>query len=146
VIEGEALVAAARATAGRVQAQDMGAFESEARTWSGAAQLWWVESRPGARLTIPLRVDTAGTYELVGRFTRAQDYGIVRVAVNGTALATTFDGYSPTVEPSGPVSLGRAPFRAGVNRVTLEIVGKNPRAAGYSDGYLVGIDGFLLQR
>lgn len=146
VIEGEALVGAARATAGKVQVQDMGVFESGTRTWSDAAQLWWVEGRPGARLTIPLRVDTAGTYTLVGRFTRAQDYGVVRVSVNGTALPNTFDGYGPTVEPSGPVALGAARFRAGVNAITLELVGKNPRAQGYSDGYLVGLDGFLLRR
>jgi hypothetical protein len=29
--------------------------------------------------------------------------------------------------------------------VTLEIVGKDARAQGYSDGYLVGIDGFVIR-
>ncbi len=46
---------------------------------------------------------------------------------------------------TGPVSLGRARLRAGANELTLELVGKDPRAQGYSEGYLVGIDGFELR-
>ena len=145
VIEGEALVGGARATAGSVREQDLGGFESETRSWSDARQLWWVESRPGARLTLPLRAPSAGVYEIVGYFTRAQDYGIVRAHVNGAALPTTVNGYAPAVAPTGPVSLGRAQLRAGTNELTLEIVGKDPRARGYSDGYLVGLDAIQLR-
>ena len=145
VIEAEALAGAARATAGRVQTQDMANFESDSSAWSGGAQLWWVLARPGARLTIPLRAPAAGSYEIVGYFTRAQDYGIVRASVNGTPLPAEVNGYAPRVEATGPVSLGRARLRAGANALVLEITGKDPRAAGYSDGYLVGIDGFELR-
>jgi hypothetical protein len=145
VVEGESLVAGARATAGSVREQDLGGFESETRSWSDARQLWWVESRPGARLTLPLRAPSAGVYEIVGYFTRAQDYGIVRAHVNGAALPATVNGYAPAVEPTGPVSLGRARLRAGTNEFTLEIVGKDPRARGYSDGYLVGLDAIALR-
>ena len=41
---------------------------------------------------------------------------------------------------------GYGPLRGGANELTLEIVGKDARAQGYSDGYLVGIDGFILRR
>jgi len=145
-IEAEGLVGAARVTAGRVQGQDMAAWEGDSSGWSGGAQLWWVEARPGARLTLPLRAPNAGTYEIVGRFTRAPDYGDVRLSVNGRALAPVVRGYAPAVEATGPVSLGRAPLRAGGNALVVEIVGKDPRAHGYSDGYLVGIDAFELRR
>jgi hypothetical protein len=30
--------------------------------------------------------------------------------------------------------------------VVLELIGKDAPSAGYSDGYLVGVDGFLLVR
>ena len=146
MIEGESLAAAARATAGRVITQDMGDFESETDSWSGAGQLWWVEATQGARLTLPLRARTAGTYELIGHFTKHRDYGDVRVSVNGRALEPVVRGYDEHVASTGPVSFGRVRLRAGVNTVVLEIVGKDPRASGYSDGYLVGLDGFLLRR
>ena len=143
LIEGESLLAAARVTAGELRVQDMRGFDGE---WSGGAHLWWVLAAPGARLTLPLEAPAAGTYELVGHFTRAQDYGNVRVHVNGRPLAPVVEGYNPFVAPSGPISFGRVPLRAGANEVVLEIVGKDRRAAGYSDGYLVGLDGFVLRR
>ena len=96
-------------------------------------------------MTLPVRARAAGTYELIGYFTRAQDYGDVRLSVNGRMLSPIVRGYSPTVEPTGPISFGRVALRAGENTLTLEIVGKDPRAQGYSDGYLVGIDGFLIR-
>ena len=143
MIEGESLLSRARATAGELQVQDLRSFEGE---WSDAKHLWWVLARPGARLILPLDAPAAGTYELVGHFTRAQDYGNVRVHLNGRPLAPVVEGYSPFVAPTGPISFGRVPLRAGANEIVLEIVGKDARAAGYSDGYLVGLDGFLLRR
>jgi hypothetical protein len=125
--------------------QDMAAFEGDSARWSGGTQLWWVLSRQGARLTIPVSAPAAGSYELVGYFTRAQDYGDVRVTVNGRALSPIVRGYAPNVEATGPISFGRVPLRAGANEVVLDIVGKDPRSRGYSEGYLVGIDGFLLR-
>jgi hypothetical protein len=146
MIEGEALAASARATAGEVRVQDMANFESERATWSGGAQLWWVEASPGARLTLRLDAPAAGSYELVGYFTRATDYGRVRLHANGRALSPTVEGYAPAVEPTGAVSFGRVPLRAGANELVVEIVGKDPRSQGFGGGYLVGIDGFLLRR
>jgi Protein of unknown function (DUF2961) len=146
VIEAESLASRAHATAGSVRVQDMAAWEGDSASWSGGAQLWWVEARPGARLTLPLHAPTAGTYEITGYFTRAPDYGDVRVLVNGHALDTTVHGYAPSVAPSGPLVLGAATLRAGENPLVVEIVGKDPRAHGYSDGYLVGLDGFALRR
>lgn len=55
------------------------------------------------------------------------------------------DGYGPAVEQSGPVSFGVVMLEEGRNDLVVELLGKDARAAGYSDGYLVGIDGFLLR-
>lgn len=142
-VEAESLLDRARATGGEVQVQEMGSF---GEAWSGGAQLWWILAAPGDRLTLPLDAPEAGTYELVGFFTRAQDYGVVRLEVNGEAAGALVDGYGPRVEPTGPVSLGRVELRAGENQLVVELVGKDVRSAGYGDGYLVGIDGFLLRR
>jgi hypothetical protein len=146
MIEGESLASSARATAGTVRTQDMADFETDSAWWSGSAQLWWVEAGPGARLTLPLRAPSAGTYELLGVFTRAQDYGNVRLTVNGRVLEPIVRGYAPRVARTEPISFGRVTLRRGVNELVVEIVGKEPQAQGYSDGYLVGIDGFILRR
>lgn len=140
--EAESLQGAARASGGRLDLQDMSEFEG---TWGGGAQLWWIDARPGDRLTLPLRAPEAGVYDLVGFFTRARDYGIVRLHVNGAPLEPLMDGYAPEVTPSGPVALGRVTLRAGSNELVVELLGKDARAAGYADGYLVGIDGFTLR-
>ncbi|MGD8868084.1 MAG: DUF2961 domain-containing protein [Gemmatimonadales bacterium] len=141
-IEAEALLARGRTSDGELRVQNMESFNG---SWSGDAQLWWVLARPGARLTLPLDAPTAGAYELIGFFTRAPDYGIVRLLVNGQPVGPLMDGYARRVEPTGPLSFGRVELRRGENELTVELVGKDARSAGYSDGYLVGIDGFLLR-
>lgn len=142
-IEAEDLIERAHVTGGRLQIQEMASFEGG---WGGGAHLWWVEARPGDRLTLPLEVPEAGDYELLGFFTRAQDYGIVRLHAGGQALSPLVDGYGRTVEPTGPISFGSVPLQAGINDVVIELIGKEARSAGYAEGYLVGIDGFMLRK
>jgi hypothetical protein len=77
---------------------------------------------------------------------RAQDYGNMRLSINGQALSPDLKGYSPQVAPTEPISFGRVALRAGVNSLVIEIVGKEPASQGFSNGCLVGIDGFLLRR
>ena len=115
-------------TAGSLRVQDMGEFRSESARWSEGRQ------------------PAAGRYELIGRFTRARDYVDVRLRVNGRAVGPLVSGYAPAVGVTGPVSFGQVELRAGVNTVEVEIVGKDARAQGYSNGYLVGLDGFLVRR
>jgi hypothetical protein len=146
LIEAEDLLATATATAGELRVQDMAPFESPSASWSQAKQLWWVLAAPGARATIQLEAPEAGEYELIGRFTRASNYGNVRLSVNGRPLQPVVEGYSPEVVPSGEISFGRVALRRGTNAIALEIVGKDARSAGWSDGYLVGVDGFFLRR
>jgi arylsulfatase A len=138
-IEAEALLNQTRITGGELRTQKMG------DRWGGNAQLWWVNATPGDTLTLPLDAPQAGQYELVGFFTRARDYGIVRLLVHGQPVGNLLDGYADGIEPTGPVSFGRVKLKRGPNPVTIELVGKDVRAAGFSDGYLVGIDGFSLR-
>ena len=145
MIEAEDLVAKAHATAGELSVQDMSPFESVRTTWSNAAQLWWVHAKAGARATFRLPAPASRTYELVGWFTRASNYANVRLSLNGQPLSPVIEGYSSKVEPTGAISFGRVTLREGMNEIGLEIIGKDPRSQGWSDGYLVGIDGFMLR-
>ena len=141
-IEGESLLEDAQVTGGHLQVQNMETFNG---SWSNDEHLWWINGKPGDKLALPVEVDRAREYELVGFFTRAPDYGIFKISVNGRDQGNLFDGFHPDVEPSGPVSFGMVELDKGANTITLEIVGKDYRSAGYSHGYLVGIDGFLLK-
>ena len=144
VIEAESLIGEARATAGTVQSQDMAEWESDSAAWSGGAQLWWTLARPGARLSLPIRVATAGRYDLTAWLTRAADYGNIRLTLNRRVLSPIVHGYAPDVSPTGPIDFGPVALKAGTNDLIIEIVGKDPESHGYSDGYLVGIDAFRL--
>jgi hypothetical protein len=140
MIEGESRALSPKATRGTVEVQNMESFSG---LWSGESQLWWKPDAPGARLELSLPVPSAGEYDLLGYFTAARDYGDVRVRVNDSAepLPTVVRGFAPAVRPTGAVSLGRVTLKAGVNRIELEVVGKDAR----STNYLVGLDGFMLK-
>lgn len=138
IIEGESLAASAKATEGGVSSQDTFGFDGE---WSGDAQLFWAPTHSDAKLTLTLNAPEAKSYELIGYFTRAADYGDVQVSVNGVALTPIVHGYHNGVAPTGPISFGQAPLKAGANEVTLQVVGKD----ALSQNYFVGLDGFVLK-
>lgn len=138
MIEGETLVSRAKTRDGNVQVQDMEPWQG---TWSDFQQLWWLPTKEGSRLTLTVNAPQAREYELVGYFTRAKDYGDVRVIVNGQTLETIVKGYSEEVVPTGAISLGRVTLKEGANEIVLEVAGKDAKSAGY----LVGLDGFVLK-
>lgn len=142
-VEAEDLIENIAATGGILQVQKMPGSKEQ---WGGDAQLWWVGANPGDRLYLPLRVEEKGDYELYGYFTRAKDYGIIRVFVNDKPVGDLIDGYAERIEPTGPVSFGMLALEEGTIKLEIELVGKDIRSAGYSNGYLVGIDGFLLRK
>jgi hypothetical protein len=137
VIEGEALLNSAKASGGELSIQYMDAFPGE---WSDGAQLWWRPDKIGETLTINVPVERAGEYTIVGHFCRAPDYGQAKIQV-GEAEPTSHDFYAETVTPSGPEPLGRATLKAGENKITITIAGKQEK----STGYLVGIDAIQLK-
>ncbi len=142
-VEAEELIDKAIITGGRLEVQDMDPFNG---TWSGSGQLWWIGASPGDTLTLPIDVQESGEYELIAFFTRAADYGIVSISMNGRQMGDLMDGYNDTVAASGPISFGKVRLATGSNHVSIALLGKDARAAGYSGGFLVGIDGFLLRK
>ncbi|MCC7375802.1 MAG: DUF2961 domain-containing protein [Verrucomicrobiales bacterium] len=125
---------------GSVQDQDMGAFGTD---WSGDSQLWWTQAKPGDRLEVVVSVPASGAYEIRAQFTKAIDYGIIDVAIDGDQLVADLDLYNHGVVPSGPVSLGRRTLLRGDHRFSMEIKGANPKAV---PGYMVGLDYVKLTR
>lgn len=136
-IEGEALAGRARATQGRVAAQDMRRFGD---AWSGGAHLSWVPPTGGQQLYLLLPVDRAGEYDFDITYTRAANHGDFAVFVGGTQRGPTQGGFAAVPAPSGRIGLGRVALRAGANEVVITGAGKDAR----SQGFVVGIDRFDL--
>ena len=108
-VEGEVLRVVA-VTGGRAITQDMTPFAPE--RWSASAHLWWIDGKPGDRLTLALPPVTPGRYELIVCLTKAPDYAIVRLGVEGKPAGEPIDLFHapqpgrPAVVTTGPMSLG----------------------------------------
>lgn len=137
-VEGEALIASATMTGGKVESQGMGGFAGD---WSRDGQLWWTATKAGDTLTLSLPVPKTETYDLIGYFTKAADYGRFRFTVGGQTLPTELDAYHDGVVASGPVTLGRATLPAGKADLKVTISGKNPASANT----LFGLDALVLR-
>jgi hypothetical protein len=88
-------------------------------------------------MVLTINVPTAGTYDLSAAMTKARDYGIVSLKVDGAQLGQPFDGYnSPNVTVNNNVAFGSVQLGAGAHKLTFTLVGKNPSSIGYQ----VGID------
>ena len=125
---------------GETQLQEMGHFET--MKWKNDAQLWWTGARPGAKLELGVPVAAAGRYQVSVHLTKARDYGIVQLSLDGKKAGEPVDLFNLGVVPSGPVVLGTYDLTAGKHVLTVEIVGANPQA---QKGYMFGISELELK-
>lgn len=134
-IEGEAM-RVIRTTGGNAIHQSSGAWN-----WSRMMQLWWIDPAPGDVLELGFQVERAGRYEVRAVFTKAPDYGIHRIAINGES-AGEHDFYAPEVHAAAPVSLGVFDLNAGENRLRVEAAGAHPSA---EPRHMFGLDYLLIE-
>ncbi len=132
-LEGEQLKII-QCTGGTTEKQEIGHLR-----WSNDNQIWWKDGKPGDRLTLAFPVAAAGRYEVVANLTKANDYGIVQLAVNDNE-PQEFDRYHPTVAHDKLV-VGTFDLPQGQNRLTVSIVGANDKAI---KRYMFGLDYLLL--
>ncbi len=132
-IEGEKMKVISR-TGGKLEVQEGFADLSDGK------QLWWQDVNLGDKLVVQFNVPAAGTYEVVGNFCHANDYGIHKMTLNGQAI-TPIDFYGNLGWKKS--TLGT--FRLPKGNVTLEVecVGKNPKA---NPAGMFGLDYLLLNK
>ena len=138
VLEGEKLKAGT-ITGGRMRTQEMFEFDGQ---WSGDEQLWWTGAEPGDQLVLKVPVRKAGRYELKLQLTRAADYGIVQLSLDGKKLGEPMDLYSASVLAGAELSLGTHELTRGPHDLAVEIVGANEKA---TKRYLFGLDYIKLE-
>jgi hypothetical protein len=135
VTEGEKMEVLAR-TGGSTQVQDLDG-------WSEGSHLWWTGGKPGDKLDLAVPVAKAGRYKLSAQLTKARDYGIVQLSLDGKKLGEPIDLFNPdAVVPTGAVDLGAHDLAAGRHTLTLEIVGANEKAL---KAYMAGVDYVKLE-
>ncbi len=137
-IEGEKMAVLTRT--GRTQAQNMASF---GEGWSGEEHLWWTENKPGNQLVLGFEVKNGGQKRVLARMTKAPDYGIVQISVNGQKAGGPIDLYNQTVVGTGEMDLGEFELKAGQNTLTLEMIGTNEKSTGQR--YMAGLDYILVK-
>jgi len=102
--------------------------------WSSRAQALFENFTPGARMTLRFEVPDSAVYGITAVFSRAPDFGIFDLSIDGRRVGERQDGYAPAVQRSEPTSFGSVPLAAGSHTLTVTVVDKNPAATRYFAG------------
>jgi hypothetical protein len=117
----------------------------ELQNWkdgSDGVHMWWRDGKPDDELVLGFDVPKAGKYEVVGRFLKAVDYGIVPLSVNGEKAGQPIDLYNEGVVLSPVISLGTFELKEGENQLSAVIIGANEKA---EKKYMFGLDYLILK-
>ncbi|MBN2315050.1 MAG: DUF2961 domain-containing protein [Sedimentisphaerales bacterium] len=137
-LEGEQLKILAK-TAGNARTQDMSGYGEK---WSEEAHLWWTDAKPGDTLDLAVPVKKTARYRLKMQLTKAVDYGIVQLYLDGKRLGEPIDLFNRGVIPTGVLDMGMHDLEAGQHTLRVEIVGANENAV---KSYMFGLDYILLE-
>lgn len=131
IIEGE-ILGVVEATNGTAGTQSHDKFN-----WSNDAQLWWRGAENGDLLKMNFIISEKGKYKVSGQFTKAVDYGMINIKINGNPVNGKFNGYLSQGVKAFHFPLGTHKLNSGKNTISIEITGKDPQA---NIGYMAGID------
>ncbi len=134
-LEGEDLKIAA-VSGGDTQIQQIPQFR-----WSNNKQLWWIDGKPGDKLKLIVPVGQDGMYKLAAELTKAVDYGIVQISLDGNPGAEPIDLFNDGVIRQ-VFQLGTHRLKAGNHLLTIEIKGANEQAI---KRYMFGLDYLKLE-
>ncbi|HEX4221054.1 MAG TPA: LamG domain-containing protein, partial [Pseudonocardiaceae bacterium] len=114
--------------------------------WSNGQQLLFEGNAQGQSFTMQINAPISANYELDTSLTKAADYGILSMKLDGTPVdldgSPTFDGYSADVVSSF-MGIGAVWLTQGTHTVTVTMTGTNSASVG--NRYQAGVDGFWLQ-
>ena len=139
-IEGESLNVLGKSADVAVERQPLVAHGGE--RFSGAAHLFVRPKKAGDFVEVAVPCKDGRPCRVAVHCLKSWDYGTVRFALNGKAVAKDYDFYSPTVEPTGAIDLGVATPEKGTIRLRVEVVGRNAKAKGL--GTYFGLDCVVL--
>jgi putative membrane-bound dehydrogenase-like protein len=125
----------------RAGPQKMAHFRDGA--WSGDSHLWWTGGKPGDVLKVAVPVAKAGRYRLKAVLSRAPDYAVVRLGLDGKAFENgQVDLFGSKVTNTQEIPLAELDLDAREHELSVEITGANPAAR---TAYMFGLDYLLLE-
>ena len=116
--------------------------QSSSWDWSGERQLWWTDPQEGDLLELAFESSEAGVYDLRAVFTKAADYGIMQLTVNGEKLGSPMDFYHDGVVATKEAPIGKVSLLKGRNVLGVRVVGANPLSEPVR--HMFGLDYLLL--
>jgi len=126
---------------GEVQTQPMQGWSGG--KWRNDDQLWWTGARPGDKLELAVPIKKAGKYRVSAKLTKAIDYGIVQLYLDGKKAGDKIDLFNDGVIPTDPpVPVGVHELAEGEHKLTVEIVGANEKAV---KAYMFGLDYLIFE-
>jgi hypothetical protein len=140
LIEIENLVVLSKSSSIDINRQPTHSFTAD--TWSLGHHLLFHNKQKNQQIVYQLP-STKGLYRIQARFTKASDYGILRISINGKQ-AREIDLYSEKIESTGIIDLGNHELSGNLDRFELEIVGHNQHAK--RPYYQFGVDGVVLSK
>lgn len=111
--------------------------------WTNSDQLWWTGAKPGDKLQIALPVKSDGRYDVSVILTKAIDYGIVQLSIDGKKMGEPIDLFNRGVIRTDEIPLGTVELTKGEHVLGVEIVGKNENAV---PSYMFGLDDVILKK
>jgi hypothetical protein len=105
--------------------------------WSRGSQLWWRNAETGSELITKFILNKTGKFKVSAQLTKAVDYGIIQISINGIPVGPKFDGYIENGVKPFQVELGTHVLSEGENILSIKISGANKNA---KPGNMAGID------
>ena len=141
MIEAEDLPVAA--TNGIAGASSQSTKEWAVNRWTGNSHLFVMTSAEDASIDFKLPRYEPGQYLVSGYFTRAGDYGVVQVFVDGRKTGPKIDLPTPRgIEPTGEIRLGVVSLQGEEDTLRVALVGHS--VADTIVHHNFGIEGFRI--
>lgn len=143
-IEGESMKVL-KVGSGKTWIQNMGGFPGG--QWSGGRQLIWTHGNKGDSVEMEFHVTDGGQREAIVVLTKANDYGIVQLTIDGKDIGKPIDCYNERVTTTGEISLGAVDLNAGKHILKATVVDSNEKArnAVGAGSHIFGIDYLRLK-
>ena len=126
---------------GHVRTQKLDHYQGG--TWKNSDQLWWTGAKPGDKLEVVVPTKKSGTFDVSVVLTKARDYGIVQLSLDGKKAGDPIDLYNPAVVPTDPIPIGTHELAEGDHTLGVEIVGANEKAV---KSYMFGLDYVIFEK
>jgi hypothetical protein len=111
--------------------------------WSGESQLWWRNAKIGDELFAKFIINQTGKYDVTAVLTKAIDYGIIQIYINGVSVGKKFNGFYPEGVIPVEHALATRMLSEGENIISVKLLGSDEKAR---PGNMAGIDYLLFEK